>query len=217
MAELMQIRKFEPRDRADVRRISCQTAFLGMSVHDFIGDEEIVADALTFYYTDYEPESCFVATSNSKVVGYIIGSTDVIGAQRKSNQISLMLVKKAFQKGVFLKKNIWIFLGRVLWSAIKGEFLAPDFSRQYPASLHINIDKDFRGQRVGAQLIEYYLGYLKSRHIKGVHFGTISERAKNFFLRNGFDILLEGKRSYLSFYTLDPVKYYIFGKTITLQ
>ena len=214
MNEQITIRKYESRDRDDVRRISCQTAFLGMSISDFLGDEEIIADALTIYYTDYEPESCLVAVKNEKVVGYLIGSIDVAKAHSVNGKITNALVKKAFKKGIFLSAKAWVFFLRVFWSALKGEFLAPNFSKEYPATLHINIDENFRGQRVGSQLIEQYLIYLKAHKAVGIHFGTISERAKKFFIRNGFQLLLEAKRSYLSFYTVDPVKYYVFGKKL---
>jgi GNAT superfamily N-acetyltransferase len=187
-----------------------------MSINDFIGDEEIIADALTLYYTDHEPESCFVAVNNEKVIGYIIGSINIANAKKANDKIARTLLGKAFKKGVFLRWNSWVFFLRVLWSAVKGEFLAPDFSKNYPATLHINIDENFRGQHVGLQLIKYYLNYLKAHNISGVHFGTISERAKKFFMRCGFNLLLEAKRSYLSFYTTSPVKYYVFGKKITL-
>lgn len=67
------IRKFNNCDRKDIRRISCDTAFLEESRKVFFDDDEILADALTLYFTDYEPDSCFVAVKNDKIIGYIKG------------------------------------------------------------------------------------------------------------------------------------------------
>ncbi|MEJ2568617.1 MAG: hypothetical protein P8Z50_07085 [candidate division WOR-3 bacterium] len=49
------IRKFSKKDIEDVRRIACETAFGGSSRYDFFEDDEILADLLTRYYTDYRP------------------------------------------------------------------------------------------------------------------------------------------------------------------
>jgi GNAT superfamily N-acetyltransferase len=209
------IRPFTAGDREAVRRISCQTAFLGLPVQDFIDDEEIVADALTLYYTDYEPGSCFVAVDRGNVIGYIIGSRNLSAASKIAHRkIIVLIFQKLIRKYLFFRKNTIRFLFRVLKSALRGEFFAPDFSKAYPATLHINIDKDFRGEQVGSRLIETYINFLRGHHVSGVHFGTVSERAKDFFLKNGFQILFKQRRSYLSDYTGKPVMFYIFGKKL---
>lgn len=210
------IRKFRPEDRSEVRRISCQTAFLGMPIKDFIDDEEIIADALTRYYTDYEPESCFVAVAGDRIAGYLTGSKNLNAAKKINNKIVGDLFLKIFNKGLFVRVNTWRFVSRVVLSFFRGEFNAPNFSNAYPAVLHINIDRDFRGQGIGSKLIARYMLYLEENAVTGVHFGTISEKAKIFFLKNGFHVLLERDRSYLSAYSGYPVKYYIFGKRIKI-
>ncbi|MCX5681999.1 MAG: GNAT family N-acetyltransferase [Candidatus Omnitrophica bacterium] len=181
----------------------------------FIADEEVLADALTIYYTDYEPDSCFVAASNGKVVGYIIGTRNVVKADKIfQKKIIFSLIKKAVQRKIFFRKNTLKFFFRVFWSAVKGEFVTPNFSKDYPAMLHINIDEHFRGQQVGSRLIAHYLNFLKINKISGVHFGTISEKAKNFFIKNGFSLLFKGQKSYLNDQLGNPINYYVFGKKI---
>ena len=90
----------------------------------------------------------------------------------------------------------------------------PDFSKKYPATLHINIDKGHRESKIGTRLSERYLSFLKDSKIKGVHFGTISEGAKRFFTKAGFDLLFESKRSYLRYYFKRDTPFYIFGKAL---
>ena len=77
--------------------------------------------------------------------------------------------------------------------------------------MHINIDKAFRGRNIGRKLIEYYLKFLKEKNIPGVHFGVMSESAKDFFIKLGFNILFVRRRSYLKYYFGNYITYYIFG------
>src|SRR4028119_833664 len=68
------IRKFEKRDREIVRRLCCDTGFLGEPIDPVFEDRELFADYLTAYYTDWEPESAFVLLVNGDIRGYLLGS-----------------------------------------------------------------------------------------------------------------------------------------------
>lgn len=207
------IRKFNRSDREEVRKISCDTAFLEEPRKYFFDDDEVLADALTLYFTDYEPDACFVAVQKDKVIGYIIGSKNIRIMWRIFNtRIIPYLMIKILRKGVLFRRNTQRFLMHGIISFIKGEFFEPDFSRQYPATLHINIDKKFRGYGVGRQLIKNYLEFLRREGVRGVHFGTMSESAKIFFTKLGFTLLFAGKRSYLRYYFGKDTPGYIFGK-----
>ncbi len=209
------IRKFESRDREGLRKISCDTAFLGKPRTDFFDDDEILADALTLYFTDYEPGSCFVAVCSEKVVGYIVGAKDerVMDRVFKLKIAPLLFIKTA-RKGVLLKKNTWAFLLHGICSFLKGEFFTPSLSREYPAVLHINIDKNFRGLSVGSRLIEKYLNFLKEEKVGGVHCVTISEEAKTFFTKTGFKLLFKTKSTFLRFRLRRDFTCYIFGRKL---
>jgi len=69
-----EIRKFQPEDRADVRRLCCETGFLGNPIDPVFEDRELFADYLTAYYTDWEPESSFVLVVDGEIKGYLLGS-----------------------------------------------------------------------------------------------------------------------------------------------
>ncbi|MDD2679306.1 MAG: GNAT family N-acetyltransferase [Candidatus Omnitrophica bacterium] len=206
------IRKFQPGDREDVRRICCSSAFLGSPSSLFFEGDEIFADAITLYFTDYEPESCFVAEYQGKVVGYIIGAKDVSRARRKD--ILFKLLKKAITSAVLFKPRNMLFIWHCLVSLLKGEFSEPDFSRDYPATLHINIQEGFRGSDIGTGLIAAYLKYLKEEGVRGVHLATLSERAGNFFTQQGFDLLYKGRRTYLRYVLYQELPLYIYGKRL---
>ena len=52
------IRAYRRSDREPIRRLCCDTGFLGEPIDPVYEDRELFADFLTTYYTDHEPESC---------------------------------------------------------------------------------------------------------------------------------------------------------------
>ena len=99
-------------------------------------------------------------------------------------------------------------------SFFKGELKSPDCSRQYPAALHLNIKDGYRAGGTGRKLIEKYLDYLQENKVRGVHFGTISDKAAGFFTKLGFEVLFRNTRSYHLDILGQVVNYYIFGKKL---
>lgn len=215
LANDISIRKYQTGDREALRSISCQTAFLGSERTLFFDHDEILADALTLYFTDFEPDSCLVALDGGRVVGYIFGSINVKKMNRIFvKKILLRLISKILRKGIFLRRNNLKFFIHIALSFLKGEFFTPDFSGKYPATLHINIDQNYRGHKLGKRLMESYLAYLRRKRVPGVHLGTMSEQAKKFFIKNGLSILFKGKRSYLRYILKQDAPYYILGKIL---
>jgi hypothetical protein len=53
-------------DREAVRKLCCETGFLGEPIDPVYQDRELFADFLTTYYTDHEPESCFLLEVTAK-------------------------------------------------------------------------------------------------------------------------------------------------------
>lgn len=209
------IRKYQPADRQEVRRIAFDTSFVGDPGDKFFDDKEILADFLTKYYLDYEPESCFVAESSKRVIGYLIGSKDTLASEKISkSKILPKLLFKAFARNIFFKKKTATFIFNCLVSFFKKELSAPDFSREYPATLHINLEEGFRSQGIGAKLIAAYLDYLAKEKIKGVHFATLSERAARFYEKLGFVLLFKKERSYFRNILHKNITCYIYGKKL---
>jgi len=212
---LVNIRKYREKDRQAVRDISVKTSFLGNPIEFFVNDQELIADVLTRYYTDYEPESCFVALSEGKVIGYLTGSINVkIKDKIFRYRIIPALIKRALTSKIFIKRNTLKFIFFYFISFLKSEFRTPDFSKEYPATLHVNLDEGCRGMGIGGRLILKYLDYLKELGVRGIHFRTMSKKAKEFFRKLEFNILYEGKVSYMRYYMHKDIPYYIFGKKL---
>lgn len=206
------VRKYQPSDRQAVREICCATAFMGKPCANFFDGDEIFADALTGYFTDYEPQSCFVAEKGGLVIGYLIGAKDVKQMNKVfRRKLAFKLLAKAFFKGTFLKLKNLAFFSRCLSGMVKGQFRQPDFSGEYPATLHINLLPEFRGLGIGSQLIAEYLKYLKGQGVKALHFATMSEKATKFFNQHGFMVLFRSRRSYFRHLLNGDVFIYIYG------
>ena len=209
------IRKYNAQDRSVVRQICCKTALMGEPSAGFFNDDEIFADALTVYFTDYEPESCFVAEYENSVIGYLLGAKDVKRMDKIfADKIALPLFIKALRRCIFFHKRNVKFLFHVFLSLVKGEFKSPNFSKDYPATLHINIIKEYRAGGIGSKLINTYLDYLKEQAVGGVHFATMSDKASRFFKNKNFQLLIQGKRSYFRYFLGKNIPIYIYGKLI---
>jgi GNAT superfamily N-acetyltransferase len=207
-----QIRPYRAADRQALREICCRTAFLEIALEKPLVDNDVLADALCRYFTDYEPQSCFAAVYGDRIVGYIIGTLDCCLMSRVFNsKILLPLLGKACVRRVFLRPQSLRFIFYLLRSLLRGEFNMPDFSADFPAGLHINILRGHRGHGLGRALVERYLDYLRQNQVKGVHFGTFSAEGAAFFRRLGFQELFRSRRSYLKRYVNREVDFYIFA------
>jgi GNAT superfamily N-acetyltransferase len=209
------IRKFKPVDRDSVRDIAWETAFLGEPADFFFSGKDILADFLTLYFTDYEPDSCFVAESGGRVVGYLIGSTDcrVMESVFKKKILAGLAAKFVFSGSVFRRKNLLTIRG-FLRSFFKGEFNMEDPVIDYPATMHINLKKDFRGRGAGALLVSSFLQYLSDKGVKGVHLATMSSAAGEFFAKQGFSLLSCYPRSYFRAFGKE-ITVYIYAKKLS--
>ena len=74
--KVLSIRPYHPDDREGLFKIAADTAFFGKPIEKYMEDRRIFLDAFYAYYTDYEPEHCWVATANDEVIGFITGCVD---------------------------------------------------------------------------------------------------------------------------------------------
>jgi GNAT superfamily N-acetyltransferase len=204
-----------PQDRSRVRQIAWDTAFIGRPASAFFEDQEVLEDFLTFYFTDHEPGSCFVAESGNEVIGYLLGCLDS-GKLDLTSAVSIFprfLIKMIARNTLFRLKNIrcgW----HMLISFLKKELFSPDFSRLYPATMHINIQEGFRSAGAGSALMAAYLAYLREQHVLGVRLATYSPAAGKFFRKNGFTLLFKKQRTYFKYILGSELNVYIYGQKL---
>jgi len=189
MVTMAQIRPYEPRDRAAVRQICSDTADAGQPIERFFPDREVFADLLTNYYTEFEPQSVFVAESGREVVGYVTGSVDT---KRFLRAMMWRIVPVASVKAL-ARGTLWHPQAVRLFRANLGMWLKTGYRSgptlgQYPAHLHVNVREGFRGQRLGQRLVEAFCERARAAGARGVHAGVSAEnlRGCHFFEELGF-------------------------------
>ncbi|HUJ11502.1 MAG TPA: GNAT family N-acetyltransferase [Verrucomicrobiae bacterium] len=184
-----EIRPYQPQDRSTLRQICCDTADAGQPVERFFPDREVIADLLTNYYTQYEPEFAYVAENNGGVVGYLTGCLDTRRFKRAMAwQIVPAVFGKALFRGVLWHPQAVRFVRANLGIWLKGEFRNAEILREYPAHLHVNIREGFRDQRLGERLVEAFCNHARRAGAPGIHAGVSAEntRAGHFFEELGF-------------------------------
>ncbi len=200
-----------------MRWICCETGFMGEPIEIFFMGREIFADIWTTYWTDYEPESCFVAEADGRVVGYLLGCVDTFRQERVfKEEIQPKIFRKALLSGFFLHRKNWQFVFRSIRSWLKGEFKAPmkRIIKEYPAHLHINIaPPEYRGKGIGKALMLRYFDYLKGRGVRAVHLVTTSrnKRALGLYYHLGFSELFRSPLTLYEHIVNEPIEKIIMG------
>jgi len=188
--ERWRVRPYESRDREAVRRICCETGFLGQPIDPVFEDREVFADVLTAYYTDAEPESCFVVESGGEVRGYLLGSRRhrrrrVFGLVR-SPRVALAALWRCFTRPYNPESRRYLW-----WVVTRSWREVPDAPKGMP-HFHINLLKDVRGVGETRELIDRFLDYLYRCGEKSVYGQMVvfdDRRGERMFARYGFRVL----------------------------
>jgi len=188
------VRKYQPVDRAAVREIACDTANAGEPVDRFFRDRETVADVLTRYYTDCEPQSLWIAECEGQVVGYLTGCLDTRRCERVTRRRVLpKALGGAVLRGALWHADTWRLLAAFAGTVVLGGFPHPIDLAVYPAHFHINLREGFRGGGLGPQLVEAFRQQVDRAGVRGIHVVTRGDNAaaRRFFERMGFHPLYE--------------------------
>jgi hypothetical protein len=170
-----------------VRRICCETGFMGKPVDPLYSDREAFADFFTAYYTDYEPEHCLVAESrDGEVVGYIVSAKHARSyplrqawvVVRRIPSVLRMILSGRYGKSDFLFLN---------WLLLKAGRETPAVPRR-AAHFHINILPGWRGE-AGRPLMICFMRMIPKWRIARIY-GQMqvyeTRRSERVFNRFGF-------------------------------
>jgi len=184
------------RDREYIRALAVETADAGRHAQNIWHFTDVVADVLTGYYIDFEPESIRVAEVDGKFAGYVLGSVKP-RRHRLLSALSVIpkAVFKAIKAGALWRKDSWLLLRTLSKSLGFSASVRKQISEYYPAHLHINVHPKFRGRGVGSWLIRTFESYVRSSGLKGVHARVRgdNEQGRRFFERAGYTLLQESK------------------------
>lgn len=173
----MFVRAFLPKDRERVREICLMTS--PYKKHPTERNKNAVCALYNDYYTECEPDNCFVAVDDADTpVGYIVCST--------SPDDYLMAMKNRY---ILIAQN-----NRIAASVEQAftEFLLKKYRAQgYTAHLHINLADEGRHQGLGTRLMAALVRRFQSKNVKGVMLICSSKNvnACRFYERCGFKLL----------------------------
>jgi hypothetical protein len=196
----LSIRSYRQSDRAAVRRLCCQTGFLGEPIDPVYEDPELFADFLTTYYTNREPESSFVLELDGEIKGYLLGSRKPLRNQLYSFAQNIWLFTRALARYPRYNPRSRRF---IRWMISHGWREVPAAPRRTP-HFHINLLPEARKVSTTRALISAYLSYLYRCGEKRVYGQIVtfeSRRGEKMFERYGFKVLNRAEiTKYKAFY-----------------
>ena len=171
-----------------VRRLCCDTGFLGNPIDPVFEDRELFADYLTAYYTDEEPESSFVVESDGEVLGYLLGSRH----PRRQRRHGILQNLSLFLRGIVRYPRYNTASRKfVNWILFQGWKEVPESPKDIP-HFHINLLPEVRNVASTRAVMDAYLAYLVENGEKRV-FGQMvvfeGRRGTRMFERYGFKVL----------------------------
>ena len=172
---MISIRKYQPKDKPAVRHILIETSRLPVETEKDIKLLELLYND---YYTEVEPENCFVAVNEKdEAVGYIICAADYKTFRRNFMKFYLPEIKE-----LGMKYYIQAFMD------IMGHAL---YAHKYPAHLHINVLNVCQGHGTGTKLMDTLKAELRKNGKKGLMLSCAADNdgAIRFYKRNGFKVL----------------------------
>ncbi|MFL6528891.1 MAG: GNAT family acetyltransferase [Chthoniobacterales bacterium] len=200
------IRSYRTSDREAVRRLCCQTGFLGEAIDPVYEDRELFADFLTTYYTDHEPESSFVIEKEGELRGYLLGCRKPLRNQVYSLYQNIVLFLRALLRYPHYNARSRSF---ILWILMNGWREVPAAPRRTP-HFHINLLPDARKIATTRALMSAYLSYLYKRGEKRVYGQIVtfeSRRGEAMFERYGFRVM--NRAEITKYRTLHPGSVYL--------
>lgn len=194
------IRSFRRSDRGAIRKLCCETGFLGAPIDPVYEDRQLFADFLTTYYTDWEPESSFVVEIDGEIRGYLLGSRRPLRNQLYSFWQNISLFLKALTRYFRYSGASQRF---IRWTLVNGWREVPAAPRRVP-HFHINLLPDARKMSTTRALMSAYLSYLYRCGEKRVYGQIVtfeSRRGEKMFERYGFKVLNRAEiTKYKAFY-----------------
>jgi hypothetical protein len=149
------VRQYREDDRQELRRICCETGFLGFPIDPIYQDRELFADLFTNPYLDYEPEGTLVVETGGRIAGYLMGSVNpnfhrtlmLSGFQTACKMLSRLLTGKYAdhpRSEQFVR-----------WVLIRGLMEQPK-NPENAGHLHMNLERHLRYGQLARRLLVMY-------------------------------------------------------------
>lgn len=182
------IRPYRRSDREAVRRLCCDTGYLGKAIDPVFEDRELFADYLTRFYTDWEPESVFVHEQDGEVKGYLMGSRRPFLHQLHNFFLNLSLFARGMYRYPRYNKASKAFVRWILLNAWREVPAAP---RRLP-HFHFNMLPEAQGFATAREILVQFLNHLRAHgetHVFGQVVTFEERRGAKVFERFGFQVV----------------------------
>jgi hypothetical protein len=179
------IRPYRPADREAVREICRMTAFRNLGAAAAFEDGESFADYWTRYYTDFEPQSAWVAEQDGRVIGYVLGCLDTRRQIRvMARRIVPPVLTRVLRRWVTGRYRQPVSHRFLRWLVLKSWREAPHIPlERFPAHYHCNILPDGYQQHLYSRLALTFVADAARRGCPGVHGSIIDARTKGVWQR----------------------------------
>ncbi|MDB4987245.1 MAG: family N-acetyltransferase [Myxococcaceae bacterium] len=189
----LKIRPYRAEDRESVRAICFDTGLMGEPVSAQYGDRESFADLFTAYYTDHEPEHCFVVDGDGRVLGYLLGTLDTARVPAPES----VIVRHVFTRALPLRTNMAAFFARSLRDTLvdvvaRGQHPKPDLAR-FPAHTHFNLLAEARQAPIAAGLYRSFFLAAKRAGCPGIHGEVFAENTRAAALHEAMGFQRQGE------------------------
>ncbi|MEA2603681.1 MAG: hypothetical protein QOF89_4673 [Acidobacteriota bacterium] len=177
----VEIRPYEPRDRAAVREICRATAY-GDGEGAALPDPVFFTDLMMRAWTDFGAGPLWVAERDGQVQGYLAGCLDRRRfAHLQAWRVVPPAVARALARGLLLRPAVWRLL-RGLPGFLAASRGGPRLDA-FPGELHVNLLPPVRGNAIGSRLVERFLSEASTHGLPGVHAVVYEENdgARRFF------------------------------------
>lgn len=172
---MISIRKYQAKDKPAALKILVETSRLPAENPKDIKYLELMYND---YYTEVEPENCFVAVNEEdEAVGYIICAENHKRFADTFKKFYLPEIKE-LGFGYYLRALMDIYGHKA-------------YAKKYPAHLHINVLNVCQGQGTGTKLINALKDELRKKGVKGLMLSCAADNdgAIRFYKRNGLKVL----------------------------
>lgn len=169
------IRKYCENDKENVLKVLYETSSMPIETQE---QREFLRLMFNDYYTEEEPENCFVVDCDGEAVGYILCAENYDSYDRVFRDKYFPLLKK---------------LGKSYLFTAKGEmFVHKLFRKRFPAHLHIDILPVCQGIGAGTKLVDALSEHLSSKGVRGLMLscGMGNKGAIKFYKKNNFRTLV---------------------------
>ena len=166
------------------------TGYKGSDASSVVSDRTLLGQYFAAPYVVRDPHWCWVVADDAGPAGYLVATNDTRAFSRWMVEEWLPALRILSPRKT---DPSWSEFETWLRGLFHGAPSSPSFVDDYPAHLHIDLVPRTQGQGWGRQLIEAFVGQLRSEGVRGFHLGVGAENAgaRRFYRKMGFSLLKE--------------------------